>query len=548
MKRKTLLITSIVLMVAVVAVCAVVSYAWFQAQFAGTQSLDFAIFSESIVTMDLNGTDFYSDFQPARAYKGAVAAGLDVSNIFAEPFYYSSNGSTYREATSDQLQARLALRYNAGQTYKAATAEQITVGFNLYYGVLTSATSSQIAAGENLLYLDNDLYMAAKPSQIASGTGLYYGTLTSATPAQIVAGEDLFFKEKQVFPLATTMQLVEARTSEEIKDCIYYFSGLGYAKATTDQIEEGLCIYTLIGNTHQLAGTEELQGSFIEQKAQIGVVELSFAYYGSADESSLMKLSCAIHSLWPNAPEDADFITPAEEEEPQGEEEPDTRDYWLKDISDEVSYMVCVAGTLGFDPGDELSVKSLPDTSIRVLNETRTGYNNFTLDYPGSTMYLFDCNLDHDTLYNYYGINNYATLVGTLTGSISDANISFDGEGYGLTFDSNWQDGPYQFTTEVVYEEGTFHYDVFQAARQSFSTYRSVEFIHNQIGYAVERVDSTHYNVYQTTNGIGKMNTTTTMDLQFYVFLWYNQIDEFLSPNVTFGEVGLSITVDTSGE
>ena len=464
MNRKINVVISILLMLAIAASITLTSLAWYSTYYVGTQSLDFAVFSKSIVTLTMDSTDFYADFRPARAYRGAVAAGRNVDGIFADPFYYSADGTSFEQATSAQLAARLALQY---------------------------FDSTQVL-------------------------------------------------EKDRYTLATVEQLLD----NTVHDKIYYFTGLEYVPASQAQIAEGLCIYSHVGNSYARATNSDLEGPFIEEKAQIGVAEVRFDYYGAENESSLLTLSCQVLSRWPNAPDDSAFVIEENEEEEGGEggESQADSSHWMKDVGDEVSYIICVAGNLGegYVPSEKLQVAYLPDTTILVKNEAGT-YETFTMEYPQSTMYLFTSNADHNTLYANFGINNYDKTVGY---------VEVQSGVYNVSFDETWAANNDTLATEIADGEGTFRRALYDAIQMSIATNAPAEFDYNSIGYAVERAPGAEngFNVYQTTRGIGQLVTTTTMNLQFYVFLWYNQVDELLSPNVTFGEVGLAITVDTTGE
>jgi hypothetical protein len=333
--------------------------------------------------------------------------------------------------------------------------------------------------------------------------------------------------EKNKYPLATNAQLAEATN-------IYYFTGLEYVPATSAQIAEGQCIYVPIGNGYTQANYSDLNDSYIENKAQIGVAKVLFDYYGSSDEQGLFRLSCQVLSKWPNAPADSDFNTAEGEEE-----DPVDRSTWRKDIGDEVSYIVCVSG-VDFVIDDDLRLKELPNTTILIKNEAGT-YEDFSLgNY--NDMYLFDSNTSHAFLLDYFGIDNYYSEVGYVNVSPLGNNYTYD-----AYFDSSWSEKNVNLANEDNEGIGTFHYAMYQAINTCIATNAPAEFRYNSIGYAVQKDEnsSIRFNVSEMTNGLGQLVTKTTMNLQFYIFLWYNQVDEFLSPNVTFGDIGLAITVRT---
>lgn len=458
MNRKFKLVISLILLISIAACITMTSLAWYSTYYVGSQSLDFAVFSKSIVTLVMDSTDFYADFRPAHAYRGAVAAGFDVSDIFAEPFYYSSDGVNFAEATSEQLAARLALRY----------------------------------------------YDSTQPL------------------------------EKDQYPLATTAQLLDNGARANLR----YFTGLAYEAATDSQIEAALCIYVKIGNEFNRALKIDLEGPFVEKKAQIGVANIRFDYYGAESETSVLTLSCQVLSKWPNAPADAEFIA---SEENDGVD----NSLWMKDIGDEISYIICVSGTMGdFVPDEKLGVSILPSTTMLVQNEAGS-YVPFTIDYAPGTMYLFDSNVGYYVLKDYFGIDSIGSriaYVDTTAGEVVNfGDVHYDNE--------EWAAANASIVEEMLDDGTTYRYALYNAIREAYSTNKMVEFKYNNIRYTVEEdaVTEDRFNVYKNTAGIGRLNTTTTMNLDFYIFLWYNQVDELLSPNVTFGDIGLAITVDTTG-
>jgi len=468
MNKKLLLLTSIALLAAVIVCVVLVSLAWYSNEYEGAQSLDFAVFSDAEESIDTNGTNFMADFRPARAYEGAVAAGLDVSAIFSDPFYYSEDQTVFTKATSQQLYARMAL-------------------------------------------------MQYDPDAEA-----FADRYTMATTDSLVQERDNLVAES-------------ATTSTNI----YYRNGMDYVPATLDQINAGLNVYCKVAGAYSPADKDYFESSsYIDTKAQVGVIELRLAYRGTGEDEGTMDVSCQLSSKWPNAPSDEEIIVSGGGED---------RTIWLKDIGDEVSYVVCVAG-LGYVPDESLEMSNLPATTIVALNESQTGYEDFSLSSIGDGAFLLESNLDHDTLLNYFGINTYCIPVGVVTYGDENQAPTFD-------FDESWVDDGWGYSANEQpideagnYAEDSFHGNAFSAANRVRAG-DAVEFVYNGIRYAAERFtsDPTKCRIVQVSQGIGKIGTSTTMNLRFYVFMWYKQVDELLSPNVTFGEVNLTISMKKTG-
>ena len=258
-----------------------------------------------------------------------------------------------------------------------------------------------------------------------------------------------------------------------------------FAKITPAVAVEGA-----VATGQDVSGVFSATGN-IETRASLGVSKLQLQYYGDSGTGS-MEISCGAYSSFGGV------------------------NY---DVGDDVSYIVCAKGT-GLSIDGRWFVSQLPQTDRWIANEGGTGYVQYSFG-ANDQYYLLTSNLRHDELYSYFGINNYLTV---------------------CTYDSS--SGNYADWWEKIPEYRTD--DAFKAAVTGAISDGKTQFTFNGFWYDLQESEGVYTVLCE--DQVGAIATSSEMNMEFLIMIWYNKVDELLDPVISEGTMRVSITVDTEGD
>lgn len=222
---------------------------------------------------------------------------------------------------------------------------------------------------------------------------------------------------------------------------------------------------------------------YIDSNADIGAIQVDLAYYGQEGSSNMLDINCSVSV-------EIDGV--------------------VYDVGEDVNYMVC-AYSDNFSMASNWLLTGLPGNCW--LNDGEGNYIDYELDIANNN-YLLTTNTSHEELLR-FGVDNYLTV------------CTYDTSTSGFIFDSNYA----AFDTEAAFK--TMVADTIAASGTDF------EF--NELNFVIGSPSGTVYTVYEDVQAPDVL-VNEELQLKFLIFVWYNKVDELLSPAISIAQ-GMTLSV-----